>query len=196
MKVRHLVVVILAVIIIVAVALTLTTRPTKQYTTVGLVKLPLNAQRIVVSTTAFTNGSVIPILYTCNGANVSIPISWSNIPPGTKSIVVVMEDLNAPAGPFMHWVVYDIPPNVTSLSQGLPAVASLPGVGYQGINDFGTVGYGGPCPPPGPAHEYVIIVMALDKELPLGPGVPAREVLGSVGVGDVLGYGILIGYYG
>ncbi|WP_243678512.1 hypothetical protein [Vulcanisaeta distributa] len=89
-----------------------------------------------------------------------------------------------------------MPPNITELPpQGIPAQYYVPGIGYQGINDFGKVGYGGPCPPPGPPHEYVIIVLALNRELP-----PSSEsdfdLVRSINVSDVVGYGVLIGYYG
>lgn len=144
----------------------------------------------------FNNGSSIPQLNTCDGANLSIPLRWSGAPNGTKSILVIMEDLNAPNGPFIHWIIYNIPPNVTSLPQGLPNTPVVLGIGYQGINDFGDVGYGGPCPPPGPAHEYMIIVMAMNKDLPLGPGVSGRDVINNLSVNDIVGYGVLTGYYG
>lgn len=190
----------MALIIIVLLAIvfvyTLLMRHAVHTLRIGLVILPVNAEKIIITSNAFTNGSSIPQLYTCNGINTSIPLSWSNVPSGTKSVIIVMEDLNAPGGPFLHWIIYNIPPNVTGLPQGLPAIPYIPGIGYQGINDFGKIGYGGPCPPPGPAHEYVIIIIALDKELLIGPGAPGHEVVNSINASDILGYGILIGYYG
>ncbi len=165
------------------------------YVTIGLVKVPIGVPKIIVSS-VFNNGSQIPINYTCNGLNYSIPLYISNVPSDAKSLVVIMEDLNAPGGVFIHWVLYDAPPNITELPpQGVPAQYYVPGIGYQGINDFGKVGYGGPCPPPGPPHEYVIIVLALNRELP-----PSNEsdfdLIRSIAVGDIVGYGVLIGYYG
>lgn len=81
------------------------------------------------------------------------------------------------------------------MPQGIPTQYYVPGIGYQGINDFGKVGYGGPCPPPGPPHKYVIIVLALNRELP-----PLNEddigLIRSINVNDIVGYGVLIGYYG
>lgn len=200
MKAMHLVITAVVVVIVVIIAVMLTHAPSVGHATrtvhVGLVTLPASASEIIVVSNAFGNGSSIPQIYTCNGANVSIPLSWSNVPSNTKSILIIMEDLNAPGGPFLHWVVYNIPPNVTGLPQGLPNTPYVPGIGYQGINDFGKVGYGGPCPPPGSAHEYVILVIALNTTLPLGPGISGHDVIDSVGVNDIVGYGVLIGYYG
>jgi Raf kinase inhibitor-like YbhB/YbcL family protein len=110
--------------------------------------------------------------------------------------MVVMEDLNAPGGVFIHWVLYDVPPNVTQIPEGLPAGFYIPGIGIQGVNDFGRIGYGGPCPPPGPPHEYVVVVLALKTVIKPLPNVSDRYLLSLLNESDVVGYGILIGYYG
>ncbi|ADY00584.1 PEBP family protein [Vulcanisaeta moutnovskia 768-28] len=185
---------ILAIAIVMVVLLIAPTRHEESYITIGLVKVPTNVPRIIVSS-VFSNGSQIPINYTCSGLNYSIPLYISNVPSNAKSLMVIMEDLNAPGSVFIHWVLYDAPPNITELPQGIPAQYYVPGIGYQGINDFGKVGYGGPCPPPGPPHEYVIIVLALNREL-LPSSESDFDLVRSVNVGDVVGYGVLIGYYG
>ncbi|WP_446752026.1 YbhB/YbcL family Raf kinase inhibitor-like protein [Vulcanisaeta sp. JCM 16161] len=185
---------VLAIAVIMLITFTILTGHKASYVVIGLVKVPMSVPRMTVSS-VFTNGSQIPINYTCNGLDYSIPLYISNVPGNAKSLMVIMEDLNAPGGVFIHWVLYDIPPNITELPQGIPAQYYVPGIGYQGINDFGKIGYGGPCPPPGPPHEYVIIVLALDRELP-----PLNEsdvyLIRSISVGDVVSYGVLIGYYG
>ena len=195
MRLSYIVIALVVVIaIVIAALLTIPTRHEVPYVVIGLVKVPANVPKIVVSS-VFNNGSRIPINYTCDGLNYSIPLYISNVPSNAKSLMIVMEDLNAPGGIFLHWVLYDVPPNITELPQGIPTQYYVPGIGYQGINDFGKVGYGGPCPPPGPPHEYVVIVLALNKELP-----PSNEsdfnIIRSISVGDIVGYGVLIGYYG
>ncbi len=188
------IVLILVMAVVMAVLLVIPTMHRASYVTIGLVKVPTNALRIIVSS-VFSNGSQIPINYTCNGLDYSIPLYINDVPSNAKSLVIIMEDLNAPSGVFIHWVLYDVPPNITELPQGIPTQYYVPGIGYQGINDFGKVGYGGPCPPPGPPHKYVIIVLALNRELP-----PLNEddigLIRSINVNDIVGYGVLIGYYG
>ncbi|GAB6944611.1 YbhB/YbcL family Raf kinase inhibitor-like protein [Vulcanisaeta sp. JCM 14467] len=195
MRLSYIIIALVVVIaIVIVVLLTIPTRHEVPYVVIGLVKVPANVPKIVVSS-VFSNGSRIPINYTCDGLNYSIPLYISNVPSNAKSLMIVMEDLNAPGGIFIHWVLYDVPPNITELPQGIPAQYYVRGIGYQGINDFGKVGYGGPCPPPGPPHEYVVMVLALNRELP-----PSNEsdfnIIRSINVGDIVGYGILIGYYG
>ncbi len=189
--------IILILAVLIAVVLTVSTirKPQTSIQSIGLVKVPTSAARIIVSS-AFSNGSRIPTMYTCNGVNISIPLELSNIPSSAKSLMVVMEDLNAPGGIFIHWVLYDIPINVTQIPAGIPNTFYVNGIGYQGINDFGKVGYGGPCPPPGPAHEYVIIVLALNKTIEPAPNLNDEDLIKSINVKDVIGYGVLIGYYG
>lgn len=150
--------------------------------------------RLAVSSEAFANGSAIPALYTCDGSDLSPPVTWSGAPAGTKSFLIVMADPDAPGGVFIHWVVYNVPPNVTSLPQGVPKAPSTP-YGLQAVNDFGRIGYGGPCPPPGRPHRYVITVYALDSALGLPPGASSREVI-SAASSHVLASGSLVGVYG
>ncbi len=101
-----------------------------------------------VESSAFREGEVIPVKYTCDGADLSPPLSWSDIPEGTKSFVIIADDPDAPIGTFTHWVIYDIPAKVRSLEEGVPKTERV-GDAKQGLNDFGYVGYGGPCPPKG-----------------------------------------------
>jgi Raf kinase inhibitor-like YbhB/YbcL family protein len=149
-----------------------------------------------LESTAFENGARIPPRYTCDGADVSPPLRWSNVPEGTRSFALIMYDPDAPAGTFIHWVLYDIPANVNQLPEDVPKRERVEGIGIQGVNDFGSVGYGGPCPPPGHGeHRYFFAIHALSVEsIGLGPRAAADQVIERIR-GKVLGYAILMGRY-
>lgn len=152
-------------------------------------------QRISISSNAFSNFSYIPKVYTCDGKDVSPPLTISNIPQNTKSLVLIVYDPDAPRGIFYHWIIYNIPPTISKIDDGIGAKGrGIIDIGLQGVNDFGYIGYGGPCPPPGSKHRYVFLVIALDKELNLGVGASANQVIEACR-GHVLGYGILVGLY-
>jgi Raf kinase inhibitor-like YbhB/YbcL family protein len=123
---------------------------------------------------SFAEGGWIPELHSFQGADLSPSLEWSGEPGDLRSLALVVEDPDAPSGTFCHWLVYDIPPDVHNLAQGLK-----PGsVGVSGANDFGRPGYGGPCPPKGPAHRYYFRLYALDiNTLGLRPGVRRGEFL-------------------
>ncbi len=149
---------------------------------------------IVVKSPAFEEGTVIPAIYTCEGEDISPEIIWSNFPPNTQSFVLIMEDPDAPMGTFTHWVVYDIPPTINGLPENFPKIPEVDGI-KQGINDFGRVGYGGPCPPPGKPHRYFFIVLALD--IPT-LGLPAGEhhsVVREAIEGHIISEGYTMGVY-
>ncbi len=148
---------------------------------------------IAVSSPAFPEGGTIPPRYTCDGADVSPPLRWSNIPGDARSLLILMYDPDAPNGFFIHWVLYNAPPELRGLPEAVPR-EPVTRYGMQAVNDFRRIGYGGPCPPPGSRHRYVIIVAALDEKLSLPPGVPAREVLAQAR-GHVLAYGLYYGVY-
>src|SRR5262245_30362031 len=119
--------------------------------------------------TAFASGGTIPEKYTCNGSDVSPPLSWMEPPPATKCLALIMDDPDAPAGTWVHWVIYDLPTSVRELPEAIPTTETLTNRARQGTNDFRKVGYGGPCPPSGPAHRYFFNLYALDIELALAP---------------------------
>jgi Raf kinase inhibitor-like YbhB/YbcL family protein len=129
-----------------------------------------------------------------DGADVSPPLSWTGVPPKTKSLVVVVDDPDAPAGTWAHWVLYDVSPDRTALPEGMPADERVPGMGVQGVNDFRRVGWGGPCPPPGRAHRYVFRLYALDARLRLPPRATKADVLEAI-EGHVLAQAELVGRY-
>ena len=122
-----------------------------------------------LTSTAFIDRNEIPVKYTCQGADVSSPLHWEGIPEGTRSLVLIVDDPDAPdpKAPKMtwvHWVLYNIPPDTTGLAENISAAALPPGTG-QGLNDWGRTGYGGPCPPIG-RHRYFHKLYALDTVLP------------------------------
>lgn len=147
-----------------------------------------NVETLKVTSSAFSEGASIPRKYTCEGENVSPPLSWSPVPAGTESWVVIADDPDAPAGTWVHWVLYDLPPETESLPEGAP------GYGVAGRNTSRKEGYSGPCPPPGPAHRYFFRIYALDTTLNLKPGATAAEVEKAM-AGHVLAKGELMGRF-
>ncbi|OGU42353.1 MAG: phosphatidylethanolamine-binding protein [Ignavibacteria bacterium GWB2_35_12] len=148
---------------------------------------------IRITSTAFTEGGMIPEIYTCEGRDISPPLSWSNLPEGTKSIALINDDPDAPMGTWVHWVIYNIPPIETGLKEGIPSEKVLPNGTKQGITDFRRVGYGGPCPPSG-THRYFFKIYALDTMLELESGAAKGQLLTAM-EGHILGTGQLIGKY-
>jgi Raf kinase inhibitor-like YbhB/YbcL family protein len=114
---------------------------------------------------ALVPGAVLPEAYTCTGASESPAVSWENVPPGTKSFILIMDDPDAPAGTFTHWLVYNIPQAIRQIDRAQPNAKVLANGAQQGTNSAGNRGYFPPCPPPGPAHRYVVTVYALDYEI-------------------------------
>src|SRR5205814_2223816 len=107
-----------------------------------------------LSSTAFKDGAAIPVKHTCDGADVSPPLAWSGAPPGTRTFALIADDPDAPAGTWVHWVLYNLPATVSDLPEHVAKVETLDlGGARQGRTDFRRPGYGGPCPPPGPARR-------------------------------------------
>ena len=123
---------------------------------------------LTIRTPVFHEGGSIPARYTCDGEDVSPPLEWSGVPEGAKSLALTCDDPDAPSGLWVHWVVFDLPPSVTGLAEGVPPNPEISGGGRQGKNDFRKIGYGGPCPPSG-THRYVFTLYALDSP----SGLPA-----------------------
>jgi Raf kinase inhibitor-like YbhB/YbcL family protein len=144
---------------------------------------------------AFDSGTAIPKAHTCDGPDVSPPLRWDDPPPGTRGFALVCEDPDAPAGIWTHWVIYGIPAALRQLPEGVPAQASLADGSAQGKNDFGRLGYGGPCPPRGRPHRYFFRLYALDQALAPAPGLSRSGLLQAV-KGHVLGQAQLHGAYG
>jgi Raf kinase inhibitor-like YbhB/YbcL family protein len=148
-----------------------------------------------LTSSAFKAGDSIPKKHTCDGADVSPPLAWTEPPPGTKSFALVCDDPDAPAGTWVHWVLYDVPGTVRQLPEGVEKKSTLADGSRQGTNDFKRTGYGGPCPPRGAPHRYFFKLYALDTALGLAPGATKAEVLKAI-EGDVKGQAELMGRYG
>jgi Raf kinase inhibitor-like YbhB/YbcL family protein len=146
------------------------------------------AQASIRVTSDFSPGAAIPRAYTCDGRDVSPPVRAIGLPTATKEVVVVMRDPDAPGGNFIHWAAAHL--DAANGTLALPAAAKPPGAVF-GRNDFGSVGYRGPCPPAGPAHHYVITVYALGEPSGLKEGFSA----GDVSTLPILGQGMLTGTY-
>jgi Raf kinase inhibitor-like YbhB/YbcL family protein len=146
------------------------------------------AMTLQVSSPAFSNGSEIPRKYTCDGQNAAPPIDWSGVPERARSMAVICDDPDAPSGTFTHWVLYDIPAS----SRGLP---EHPKTGTSGVNSFGKIGFGGPCPPKSDhAHHYHFHVYALDIDSIGREGLSKEDALNAMR-GHILAEGEVVGTY-
>jgi Raf kinase inhibitor-like YbhB/YbcL family protein len=142
---------------------------------------------------AFEANASIPPRYTCDGVDVSPPLSWDDPPPETRSFAIVTDDPDAPGRTFVHWVAYNLPPETRDLPEGVPLGDRLASGGGQGKNDFGKIGYGGPCPPSG-THRYFFKLYALDRVLDLKPGATKAQLLQAID-GHILAEAELVGRY-
>ena len=147
-----------------------------------------------VTSPAFAEGAEIPERFTCDGEDASPPLRWSGGPDRTRSYALIVDDPDAPGGAFVHWVVYDISSDATGLPEGISSTETIATGGSQGVNGFGRVGYGGPCPPRGGPHRYFFMLFALDGELDLQAGATRSDLLRAMN-GHVVGQGSLMGTY-
>jgi Raf kinase inhibitor-like YbhB/YbcL family protein len=148
---------------------------------------------IALSSSTFEEGGTIPPKYTCDGEDMSPPLKWEGIPEGTRSIALISDDPDAPMGTWVHWVMWNIPPEARGLPEHVPPDPQLPDGSHQGITDFGRPGYGGPCPPSG-THRYYFKVYALGTTLDLPTSARKADLLKAV-EGHVLAEGQLMGRY-
>ena len=149
---------------------------------------------VVVSSPAFADSGAIPERYTCSGEDDSPPLNWAGIPSGAKTLVLMVDDPDAPSGTFTHWIVYNIDVDSSGLPENVLKVAK-PAVNYpQAVNGFGHIGYNGPCPPPGTPHHYHFRLYALSSALHL-PGDATAKQLGAAMRGHILAVGELIGTF-
>lgn len=142
-------------------------------------------RNLKVFSTVFSHNGHIPPEYTCEGKDINPPIEVSDIPEGTKTLALIMEDPDAPRGTFDHWIVWNIPPN--------EAIAEETNPGVSGLNDYGKTGYGGPCPPSG-VHRYFFRVFALDVKLDMPAGSDKQTLLDAM-QGHILASGEIMGLY-
>lgn len=152
---------------------------------------------MIINSPSFMHDRMIPARHTCDGLDISPPLAWSGVPLGVKSLALIVDDPDAPdpAAPktiWVHWVLYNIPPNASSLTEGV-TVKALPAGTLQGINDWRRIGYGGPCPPIG-KHRYFFKLYALDTTLP-DLRNPSKAALKKAMQNHVLAQAELIGLY-
>ena len=147
-----------------------------------------------VTSSAFVEGADIPVKYTCQDQDVSPPLEWSGVPDGTQSIALIMDDPDAPGRTFVHWVLYDIPADVSDLPEGVEASETTSFDATNGVSGFRRLGYGGPCPPAGGPHRYFFKLYALDTMIGLEPGATKADVELAM-EGHTLANGQLMGRY-
>jgi Raf kinase inhibitor-like YbhB/YbcL family protein len=153
------------------------------------------ALQLQIESSAFAEGGTIPVRYTCDGEDASPPLSWAEPPPGVQSLALIVDDPDAPAGTWVHWVLFNLPVSTRALPESLPADGTVAEGGLHGINGWQKLGYGGPCPPKGSTHRYFFKLYALDTTLELGAGASKGDVEKAM-AGHILAEGQLVGQYG
>jgi Raf kinase inhibitor-like YbhB/YbcL family protein len=148
------------------------------------------AYAMKLTSSAFTNGGVLPALYTCTGKSISPPLEWQEVPAKTKSLALIYDDPDAPSGTWTHWVLYNLPPTTNSLEEN---VSILPAGTKVGANSWPQTKYGAPCPPSG-EHRYIFHLYALDTMLDLS-GIVTSEKLRQAMQGHILETATLMGRY-
>jgi Raf kinase inhibitor-like YbhB/YbcL family protein len=146
-----------------------------------------------IMSTAFSSGESIPTKFTCDGDDVSPPLQWSDPPQGTQSFALIADDPDAPAGTWVHWVLFNMPAESRSLPESVSPDPDLTDGGRHGENSWGRLGYGGPCPPSG-THRYFFKLYALDSALDLAAGARKDKLLNAM-EGHILGQTEVMGVY-
>lgn len=149
---------------------------------------------MTLTSSSFADGQPIPSKHTCDGENISPPLSWEGAPEAAKSFALICDDPDAPVGTWVHWVLYDLPATTSGLPEAVEPQEDVLGGARQGRNDFKKIGYGGPCPPKGGPHRYFFKLYALDRALALKPGATKREVENAM-KDHILAEGKLMGTY-
>jgi len=152
---------------------------------------PSGGAEMELISVAFQEGGTIPTEHTCDGLDISPALSWSGAPEGTQSFALILDDPDAPGGAFTHWVIFNIPADTLELEAAIPVTPQLANGAQQGENDFGTIGYRGPCPPSGASHHYNFAVYALDITLELTAGATKAQLLNAM-QGHILAQGELV----
>ena len=148
---------------------------------------------ITITSSSFTEGGLIPKKHTCDAEDISPDLNWSGVPKEAKSLALICDDPDAPGGTWVHWVLFNIPADVTTLQAGVSPDAFLKIGARHGKNDFRKLGYGGPCPPGG-THRYFFKIYALDTLLSLESGSTKAQLLAAM-KGHILAEGQLMGKY-
>ena len=148
---------------------------------------------MTLTSPAFVHEGSIPSRYTCDGADLSPPLAFGGVPAGSRSLVLMCDDPDAPAGVWDHWVLYNLSPGTPGLPEGLPDGPAYPDGSLSGKNSWGRPGYGGPCPPRG-THRYYFTLYALGAPLDLPAGATKKDVLRAL-KGHILASATLMGRY-
>ena len=148
---------------------------------------------ITITSSAFTEGVMIPKKHTCDAEDLSPDLKWSGVPKEAKSLALICDDPDAPVGTWVHWVLFNIPADVTTLAAGVPSDPVLKNGARHGKNDFRKLGYGGPCPSGG-THRYFFRIYALDALLALESGSTKAQLVDSMR-GHILAEGQMMGKY-
>ena len=152
-----------------------------------------NKMKLEITSSAFSEGGMIPGRYSCDGPDISPDLSWQGVPEGSRSLALICDDPDAPAGTWVHWVLFNIPVDEKGLTAQIAPDAKLSNGALHGTNDFRRLGYGGPCPPRG-THRYYFKLYALDTVLPLKAGATKAQVEAAM-AGHILAQGQLMGKY-
>ena len=155
---------------------------------------PAKIMNLTITSTVFSQGQPIPKKYTGESEDISPALAWTNVPPNTKSFALIMDDPDAPMGTWVHWVLYDLPPDTTGLPENVAKTEVIAGGAKQGLNSWPRLGYNGPMPPPGKPHRYFFKLYALDKMLGLKPNATKKDVEAAM-KGHILAEGQLMGTY-
>jgi Raf kinase inhibitor-like YbhB/YbcL family protein len=153
------------------------------------------ALQLQIQSSSFADGGTIPTKYTCDGQDTSPPLSWAEPPPAAQSLALIVDDPDAPAGSWVHWVLFNLPASTRALPESLPADDPMVAGGLHGTNSWKKLGYGGPCPPKGSTHRYFFKLYALDTTLDLDAGASRGNVEKAM-AGHILAEGQLVGQYG
>ena len=155
------------------------------------------ALHLTLSSSTFTVNGMVSSAYTCDGTDESPALVWNGVPSGTKSLVLIVKDTDAPNGDFVHWTLYNLPAAETYLGQNVPKSDILPDGAMQGLNSAMTTGYMGPCPPPGKPHHYHFHLYALNVQLTgLKPGNTTADEVERAAQGHILASTDLVAVYG
>ncbi len=141
-----------------------------------------------LTSSAFENNQFIPAKYSCDGQDISPSLSINDVPKGTQSLVIIVDDPDSPSGTFTHWLIWNISPQTAEMTEG-----NIPSEAAQGKNDFGKVGFGGPCPSSG-THHYQFKLYALDTMLDLASSVTKSDIEKAM-QGHILEQALLVGLY-
>ncbi|PKL60779.1 MAG: YbhB/YbcL family Raf kinase inhibitor-like protein [Methanomicrobiales archaeon HGW-Methanomicrobiales-4] len=165
---------------------------------IGQESVPSNqeslSQGMKMSVSQMINGSALPDIYSCSGPGQVPSITWRNPPQGTRSMVLILDDPDAPSPPFTHWIVYNCTPDSGGIPPNQIPISERAGTGFQGFNSQGTRGYTSPCPSPGKKHRYIFTLSAMDNYI--APDYPDRSNIDAAMAGHILEQVQIIALFG